>query len=334
MSQIESTSEPTTSSSRWQLAPGIDLHLDRCHVIGVLNITEDSFSDGGCYTTVSDALSRVVTMLAEGASMIDVGGESTRPGAEPVDVAEQIRRVVPVIEAIRHRFDVPISIDTTSAVVAGKALDAGATVVNDVSSGGDDPDMLSLVSDRRCGLILMHRRCPPKEDSWSNEYEQEPEYDDVVQDVRLVLQSHVQRAESAGIDRQSLVIDPGLGFGKTVAQNYKLIGLVRSLVTMGLPVLCAASRKSFIGAVTGQTQPRERVAGSVAIACWQALNGVRLFRVHDVAAHVRALRSFDQVGQLAADVLASMTQDEVEVHTGSGTMVPFPPINGGSTRGQ
>jgi len=278
----------------WRLAPDHEFVLNRCRVIGILNITADSFSDGGLYSDLDRAIGRTVAMLDEGAAMIDIGGESTRPGAEPVEAAEQVRRVVPVIEAIRRRFDVPISIDTTSAVVADAALDAGATAINDVSAGEDDPDMVPLAARRNCGLVLMHRRSRPAEDSWSDQYDEAPVYDDVVQDVRSRLLERAALAIDAGVDPSSIVLDPGLGFGKTVAQNARLIAAAASFVNTGYPILCGASRKSFIGAVTGQANPGDRVAGSVTIALWQAARGVRLFRVHDVSAHVAALSTFDR----------------------------------------
>ena len=159
----------------------------------------------------------------------------------------------------------------------------------------DDPALLPLAAERTCGLILMHRLRPPAEDSWSDSYEQAPDYGNVVDDVIGALQALVVRALDAGVKAGAIAIDPGLGFGKSVPQNYQLIGAVRRFIETGFPVLCAASRKSFIGAVTGQAEPSQRVAGSLAIACWQALNGVRLFRVHDVAAHVRALAAIDRV---------------------------------------
>lgn len=301
----------------WRLTPDHVFALDRCRIIGILNITSDSFSDGGMYTDVDRAIGRTVSMVHEGAAMIDIGGESTRPGAEPVEAAEQVRRVVPVIEALRRRFDVPISIDTTSAVVAEAALDAGATAINDVSAGEDDPDMIPLAARRCCGLILMHRRCRPAEDSRSDEYEQAPVYDDVVHAVRSRLLKRADFAIAAGVDPASIVLDPGLGFGKNVGQNARLIAAAASFVDTGYPVLCAASRKSFIGAVTGQTNPVDRVAGSVAIALWQAARGVRLFRVHDVSAHVAALSTFDRgLGGVRALGAAWRTLLDSTVETG------------------
>lgn len=287
--------EAAGGSAAWAIGPGELVALDRCHVMGVLNVTPDSFSDGGRYSSVSDAIGRAVAMVDEGAGMIDVGGESTRPGAEQVDPREQVRRVVPVIKGIRQCFEVPISIDTTSAEVAEAAIEAGASIINDVSAGMDDPGLLPLAAERACGLILMHRLRPPADDSWSDSYEQAPDYGNVVNDVLGALNALVAGALDAGVRADAIAIDPGLGFGKSVAQNYQLIGAVRRFIETGFPVLCAASRKSFIGAVTGQAEPSQRVAGSVAIACWQAFNGVRLFRVHDVASHVRALAAIDRV---------------------------------------
>lgn len=292
--------------ARWRLGPDLEFDLDRCRVMGILNVTSDSFSDGGLYEDIDRAIGRSVAMIDEGASMIDVGGESTRPGADPVTAEQQISRVIPVIKGIRRRFDVPISIDTTSADVAEQALDAGACVINDVSAGEDDPGMFALAAERGCGLVLMHRLCRPAEDSWSDAYESEPEYRDLVGDVQTWLLERASLAEECGVHPASIVVDPGLGFGKTVEQNAHLIAAVGSFVRSGYPVLCAASRKSFIGAVTGQSDPQERMAGSVAIAIWEAARGVRLFRVHDVSAHVGALAAYDRGHGLARSLGATL----------------------------
>lgn len=228
-------------------------------------------------------------MVAEGACIIDIGGESTRPGAARVDVSEQLRRVLPVIEAIRKQSDVLISIDTTSSEVARAALGAGANIINDVSAGSDDEQMFEFASQCGCGMILMHRLRAPADDSYSDKYDAPPKYEDVVLTVRAFLEQRAATAQQAGIDRRSIVIDPGLGFGKTVAQNYELIRRTNVLLAAGYPILSAASRKSFISKATGESDPSRRLAGSIAVSVAHYLAGVRLFRVHDVAAHYQAL---------------------------------------------
>jgi dihydropteroate synthase len=279
----------TIATDSWLIAPGRALTLDQPRILGVLNVTPDSFSDGGRHRGVDEALAHALRMIDEGASIIDVGGESTRPGAARVPAAEQIDRTALVIEAIAARSTVPISIDTTSSEVAAAALDAGASIINDVSAGRDDDRMLPLAGSRGCGLILMHRLFPPGEDRYSDRYEKPAEYGDVVADVRAFLMLRVASAIDAGVEARAIVIDPGRGFGKSVAQNYELIARIGELVATGHHVLSAASRKSFIGAVSGVEQPADRVAGSVAISVAHWLAGVRLFRVHDVAAHREAL---------------------------------------------
>jgi dihydropteroate synthase len=259
--------------------------------MGILNITPDSFSDGGRHMTPAAALGSAMRMIEEGACIIDVGGESTRPGALPVSAQEQIDRTAPVIEQIRDDNDIAISIDTTQSAVAKAALDAGANIINDVSAGRDDDGMLELAASRRCGLILMHRRVQPQQDSFSDQHIEAPAYDDddVVAEMQAFLLERAAAAEAAGVPRQSIVLDPGLGFGKNVQQNFELIARAGELTALGYPILGAASRKSFIGAVTGVELPRDRVAGSVAVAVELFNRGVHLFRVHDVAAHAQAL---------------------------------------------
>ena len=257
--------------------------------MGVLNVTPDSFSDGGAHASVTAAVDHAVSMVAQGASVVDVGGESTRPGAGRVEMSEQIDRTAPVIEALRRAADTLISIDTTLAGVAEAALDAGADIINDVSAGTEDAGIFELAAQRACGLILMHRRVPPGQDVYSDRYVEPPDYADVVATVGDWLATRCRVAESRGIDPDSIVIDPGVGFGKSVEQNFELIRRIDELVGMGRPVLSAASRKSFIGAVTGVKEPARRDAGSAAVSVLHWLAGVRLFRVHDVAAHRQAL---------------------------------------------
>ena len=286
----------------WHVGPGRTLRLDRPRFIGVLNVTPDSFSDGGANATVTAAVDHAASMVAQGACMIDVGGESTRPGARRVEAAEQIDRTARVIEALRRHSDTLISIDTTSAAVAEAALDAGADVINDVSAGTEDEGIFELASRRGCGLVLMHRRVPPDQDLYSDQYAEQPAYADVVVAVGDWLARRCGVAEGRGVDPASIVIDPGLGFGKSVEQNFELIRRVDELVATGRPVLGASSRKSFIGAVTGVTEPARRDAASATVSVLQWMAGVRLFRVHDVAAHRQAIAVAAAAGSVPAPV--------------------------------
>jgi len=276
----------------WRVTHDRSITLDRPRLIGILNVTPDSFSDGGLHHGPRSGLGAALRMAEEGAAVIDVGGESTRPGASRVSATEQIDRVVPVIEQIRHHSDMPITIDTTRSAVARAALDAGADAINDVSAGMEDDGMFALAAERQCGIILMHRRVPPDQDAFSDQYAQgddRPVYDDVVTSVLAFLSERAGAAVQAGVHPEAIVIDPGLGFGKTVAQNYELIARTRELLKEGFPVLSAASRKSFVGAVSGVEKAADRTAGSVAVSVCHWMAGVRLFRVHDVAAHHQAL---------------------------------------------
>lgn len=275
----------------WRLGHGLELTLDRPRLLAIVNVTPDSFSDGGSLPTVDDAVERIEHLVGEGADMLDIGGESTRPGAAPVDEGEQARRVVPVIEAARRRgVTVPISVDTTRSAVARAALSAGANAVNDQSAGTDDPAMFALVAERAGAIVLMHRLRAPGEDRYSTAYPTAPEYEGgVVGVVRSFLEARAHAALRAGVTRESVVIDPGLGFGKSVAQNFELIRRTPEIASVGFPVLSAASRKSFIGRASGVEEPALRVEGSVAVSVAHWLAGARLFRVHDVAEHRRAL---------------------------------------------
>ena len=283
----------TAAATHWRIGPDRVLDLTAPQVMGILNVTPDSFSDGGRYQVLDAAMRHVDAMVAAGACIIDVGGESTRPGAPRIEVAEQIERVMPVVHAIVAQHEVPVSIDTTRAAVAQAALEAGASIINDVAAGQEDSDMLSLAARHECGLVLMHRRHAPDTDTWSHEWVSPPAYDgDVVTSVHDWLMARVQAATEAGVADDAICIDPGLGFGKDVPQNWELIVRSEILVGTGLPVLAASSRKSFIGAVTGQATPAERLSGSLAVTAVQAAAGIRLFRVHDVAEHCQALQQW------------------------------------------
>jgi len=278
------------SAPVWRVGGGRELSLSDARLIGVVNITPDSFSDGGRYVEVEAAVAHALRLVEEGADVIDIGGESTRPGAARVPAAEQIALVVPVIEGVRRRSNALISIDTTRASVVEAAIDAGAAIINDVSAGMEDEEMIALAASRRCGFILMHRLRPPDEDQYSHEYAQPPEYADVVESVGAFLRERLAAFEAGGVRNEMMVVDPGLGFGKSVEDNYVLIARLGELAAaVGRPVVCAASRKSFIGAVSGEADPASRLAGSLAAAIAAYHMGVRLFRVHDVAAHRQGL---------------------------------------------
>ena len=261
-------------------------------IMAIINVTPDSFSDGAQHNDLHRACAFAQLCIDDGARILDIGGESTRPGAAPVSVDEQIARTQPVIARLAK--DLPstlaISIDTTHAIVAEAALDAGATIINDVSAGQDDPNMFALVARRKCGYVLMHRLCEPSKDSYSDQYTDAPNYSDVVSQVCGWLQARAHLAEAAGIARESIAVDPGLGFGKTVEQNFSLIARMKEVVALGYPVVVSASRKSFLGAATGESQPSARVVASVAAALEMVQAGVAVVRAHDIRAHADAFR--------------------------------------------
>jgi len=269
---------------------------DRIVVMGVLNVTPDSFSDGGRYASVDDAVAQAMQMRVEGADLIDVGGESTRPGAQRVEAAEELRRVLPVIKGLAA-LDIPISVDTYRASVAAAAIEAGAAVVNDVSGGLGDPDMALVVRDAKCPWILMHWR------GHSTSMQQLAHYDDVVSDVRAELIARVDAAVAAGIDPALLVLDPGLGFAKTAAHNWALLAKLDSLVALGFPVLVASSRKSFLGTLLasadGVLRPvGEREHATTALTAHAALCGAWGVRVHEVRPSVDAALAIAAIGAL------------------------------------
>ena len=270
---------------------------DRLVVIGVLNVTPDSFSDGGRFTSLDEAVAHGCRLADDGADLVDVGGESTRPGADRVDAAEEERRVIPVIEALVAN-GIRVSIDTYRAVVAERALAAGASVVNDVSGGLGDPDMAAVVRAAGCPWILMHWR------GHSRRMQDLAHYVDVVDDVRRELAERVEAANQAGISPDRIVIDPGLGFAKTAEHNWALLAHLDVLVGFGLPVLIGASRKSFLGRVladpAGTPRPvGEREAATVALTAYAATQGAWGVRVHNVRANVDAARTIAAVREAA-----------------------------------
>ena len=258
----------------------------RTHVMGILNVTPDSFSDGGHYLDVRQAVAHAKSMVAEGATLIDIGGESSRPGASPVSIDEELARVIPVIRAIVDVVDVLISVDTYKAEVARQALAAGAHLINDITALRGDPTMASVAAEMEAGLILMHMKGTPRT------MQKAPQYDDVVGEISASLQESIQIAEAAGVTAERIIIDPGIGFGKTAEHNIELLKRLTEFRSLNKPLLIGTSRKSFIGHVLG-LPVTERVEGTAATVCWAIAHGADIVRVHDVKANVRAAQMTD-----------------------------------------
>jgi len=253
-------------------------HLSKPLIMGILNVTPDSFSDGGKYTGIIDALKQVERMLAEGVDIIDIGGESTRPGSDSVSATEQILRVIPVITAIRQQLKstILISIDTTSSKVAKAALEAGANIINDVSAGQEDVSILALAAKTNVPIILMHSQGSPKT------MQDNPYYDDVVSEVISALKNRTDTALKAGIKKENIAIDPGIGFGKRKQDNLDLLANLDKLVALGFPVLLGTSRKRFMGTLCDVTEPSDLVTATAVTTALGVMAGVQMFRVHDV----------------------------------------------------
>jgi dihydropteroate synthase len=271
--------------------PAIDELLPRPSVMGVVNVTPDSFSDGGAFLHPQAAIAEARGMLEEGAAIIDLGGESTRPGSEGVPLDEELRRVEPVLAALA---DAPVSIDTSKAEVARRALEAGAVLVNDVTALRGDPELAGVVAGSDACLCLMHMLGEPRT------MQDEPRYDDVVSEVKAFLEERLAFAVEAGIDEERVCLDPGIGFGKTVDHNLELLARLDELVALGRPVLVGASRKRFLGRLLGDddalTGP---VSAGVAVAVLAYVRGAAIFRAHDVKEHVEALaaaRALEEIG--------------------------------------
>jgi dihydropteroate synthase len=250
--------------------------------MGVLNVTPDSFSDGGLHRSALEAIEHGLEMIEAGADLVDVGGESTRPGAPPIEAAEELERVLPVIEGLVARADVPISVDTTKLDVAREALAAGASVLNDVSALRFEPGLAGLAAASGAGLVLMHMRGEPRT------MQNDPRYEDLLGEIGGILREAAGRAREAGVDREAIVLDPGLGFGKTAHDSYRLLAGIERLRETGYPLLIGHSRKSFLDP-DRKRDPAERVPESLAAGILAALGGAAILRVHDVAEHRRAL---------------------------------------------
>jgi dihydropteroate synthase len=282
----------------FDISPRLDcagriLSLDRTRVMGIVNVTPDSFSDGGAHADAEAAIAHGLKLVEEGADLLDVGGESTRPGSEGVSVEEELRRVIPVIEGLAARTAVPISIDTSKPEVMRAAVAAGAGMINDICAL-EREGALDAAAVLGVPVVLMHMRGEPRS------MQEAPHYDDVVAEVHRYLVDRIFAAELAGIPRAKLVVDPGFGFGKDDGHNLALLAQLERLTELGVPVLAGISRKRTIGALTGRDVPAERVAGSVAAHLLAAQRGARIVRVHDVAPTVDALKVWEAVAAVPA----------------------------------
>lgn len=256
--------------------------------MGVINVTPDSFYDGGRYKERESAVVHANRLIEEGADILDIGGESSRPGAHKISEREEIGRVVPVIEAIRRSTDLPISVDTTKAAVAEEALRAGATWINDISGGRFDSNMARIASQTACPVVLMHSRKTPAD------MQNNPSYDNVVPEINTELMESVDRFVSQGVFRENIILDPGIGFAKRYEDNIAVIRGLGTLIEGGFPILVGTSRKSFIGAIT-ERDPEERLAGTLASVAACFIRGVKFFRVHDVKETRDFLKVFDSI---------------------------------------
>ncbi len=262
--------------------------LERTLIMGIVNVTPDSFSDGGRFLDRERAVEHALRLVDEGADIIDIGGESTRPGAQPVPLEEELRRVIPVVEGLRRRSEVMISVDTYKAEVARRALEAGAEMVNDISALRFDPEMARVVAQHDAYVVLMHMQGTPQT------MQDNPQYDDVVQDIREFLHERIAAAVAAGIKREKIIIDPGIGFGKLLEHNLEILRRLEELKALGRPILIGPSRKSFIGQLTGLPVD-QRLEGTIASVVVGVLHGAAIVRVHDVAPVRRALQIVDAI---------------------------------------
>lgn len=277
-----------TMEPRVWTAKGFHLAFDRTRVMGVVNVTPDSFSDGGRFFEPRTAIDRLTAIVEEGADVLDIGGESTRPGVAPVAADEEWRRIGPVLKAVARKVDIPISVDTYKPEVADKALGAGAQIVNDVR-GLRDPAMVAVVKHHRAGAIVMHMQGEPRT------MQENPRYHDVVHEVRAFLADRLQGAAAAGVSAEALVLDPGIGFGKRPEDNIDLLRNLEAIRVRTCPVMVGVSRKSFLGKIEG-AGAADRLEASIAAAAFAVLHGADMVRAHDVLAHVRVARVLGALG--------------------------------------
>jgi dihydropteroate synthase len=258
-------------------------------LMGILNVTPDSFTDGGKYLQADAAIERALEMVAEGADIIDVGGESSRPEARPISAEEELKRVIPVIEGIRGRVNVPVSVDTVKASVAQRAVEAGAEIINDISAMTGDPQMAAVVAETKAAVVLMHMKGVPE-----TMQKNTPVYHDLLGEITDYLSGRMQEALSCGIQKEKIVVDPGIGFGKTIDHNLGIIRYLSELKIWGRPVLIGVSRKAFIGALT-ETKTDERKEGTMAAMVMAIMNGAHMVRVHDVYEMKKAVTMADAI---------------------------------------
>ena len=263
-------------------------HQSHTLIMGILNMTPDSFSDGGQFKSHDKAIDHALKMVEEGANIIDIGGESTRPGAEAVQLEEELSRTIPIIEAVRLKSDCLISIDTYKSKVAKAALDAGADMVNDISGLTFDHNMASLVAERNVPVIIMHIKGKP------GDMQKNPNYDNLIKEIKAFFEVQIAIAKKAGIDSGNIILDPGIGFGKRLEDNFEIIRELGQISTMGYPVLLGPSRKSFIG-ITLDLPIEERIEGTLASITAGVINGARIVRVHDIRATRRTLTITEKI---------------------------------------
>jgi dihydropteroate synthase len=289
----------------WQLPRRQIVFSTRPLVMGIVNVTPDSFSDGGQFATPENAVAHALRLVEEGADLLDIGGESTRPGAEPVSVDDELRRVVPVVQALAGRVTVPISVDTSKAAVARACLSTGAEVINDVTALAGDPDMVATAQDAGAGVILMHMQGTPRT------MQQNPNYEDVVGDIKIFLDERLKAVTAAGLNRSQAVLDPGIGFGKTQAHNLELLARLDEFRSLGRPVCLGVSRKGGIGKILNRPVG-ERLFGSLAVLCHaMSRHAVQIIRVHDVAATRDVVRMWEAIeAQRTNREVAAPARDE------------------------
>lgn len=281
---------PDSINRTIKLKRGRELKLTHPVVMGILNVTPDSFSDGGLYASPEKAVEHALRMEEQGADIIDIGGESTRPGAEPVSEDIEIERIIPVIERLSDLSDIPISIDTYKSMVAESALKAGADIVNDVSAMRFDVKMMGVVAQHEAPVVLMHMQGTPRA------MQVDPHYEDCVTEICVFFERRLALAQSHGIDKTKIILDPGIGFGKRLKDNLEILARFNEFTRFGLPVMVAGSRKSFIGMLHDSSHAaEERLGGSIAAAILGVVNGASIVRVHDVAETVEALKVFQAV---------------------------------------
>lgn len=264
----------------------------KTYLMGVLNVTPDSFSDGGRYFDAARAVDHAYKLIEDGADLLDIGGESTRPGSEAVSAEEEIRRTVPVIRALTRNVSVPISIDTTKAAVARSALDAGASMINDISGLGFDPELARAAAEARVPVVLMHIKGKPKS------MQQNPVYEALIPEVMDSLREGMRRAEAAGIPEDLLLLDPGIGFGKTFEHNLEILNRLGEFSALGRPLVVGVSRKAFIGRLLGNAPVAERLEGTAAAVAISIWNGANIVRVHDVKEMAKVARVADAVKKM------------------------------------